>query len=85
MTTCDPAVVRGTRLRLWAEHLQLGEAEIDGDPSVVIDQWWRPIAVREHARRQAGAAPSRRLTLLPAVSRRTERLAGPLRGLLVDG
>lgn len=85
VTTSDPAVVRGTRLRLWAEHLQLGAAEIDGDPSVVIDQWWRPIAVREHARRQAGAAPSRRLTLLPAVSRRTERLAGPLRGLLVDG
>ena len=85
VTTCDPELARGTRLRLWSEHLQADPGTIDGDPHTVIDHHWRPISSREHARRQAGEPPTHRLALLPAVSRRTERLAGPLRGLLVDG
>jgi phosphatidylserine/phosphatidylglycerophosphate/cardiolipin synthase-like enzyme len=85
VTTCDPALARETRLRLWAEHLQAEPEEIDGDPHTVIDRFWRPISSRELARRQAGKPPTHRLALLPAVSRRTERLAGPVRGLLVDG
>ena len=83
--TCDPALARGTRLRLWSEHLQADPGDIDGDPRAVIDEYWRPISTREHARQHAGARPTHRLALLSAVSRRTERLAGPLRGLLVDG
>ncbi len=85
MISQDPGLARDTRIRLWAEHLQLDPSDLDDDPCAVIDRHWRPTAVEEHERRQAGAAPAHRLSLLPAVSRRAERLAGPLRGLLVDG
>jgi phosphatidylserine/phosphatidylglycerophosphate/cardiolipin synthase-like enzyme len=81
----DPERVRETRLRLWAEHLQLPEAEISGDPAKVIDSQWRPIAEAQARLTLAGAPRTHRLTLLPNLSRRAERLQGPLRGLLVDG
>jgi hypothetical protein len=42
--TCDPALARDTRLRLWAAHLEHDIDEIAGDPSTVIDELWRPIA-----------------------------------------
>ncbi len=83
--TCDPRLARETRLRLWAEHLQLEQSAIEGDPCAVIDEHWRPNAVAERAHRQDGAPPRHRLSELPAVSRRAARLGGPLRGLLVDG
>jgi phosphatidylserine/phosphatidylglycerophosphate/cardiolipin synthase-like enzyme len=83
--TCDPRIARDTRLRLWAEHLQLEVSEVDDEPHTVIDKRWRPIATEELAHRRGGAPPSHRLSLLPAVSRRAARLGGPLRGLLVDG
>ncbi|HEY0816214.1 MAG TPA: phospholipase D family protein [Pseudonocardia sp.] len=83
--TCDPALARDTRLRLWAEHLQVEPSDVDGEPHVVVDKLWRPTATEELARRRNGARPHHRLSLLPAVSRRTARLGGPLRGLLVDG
>jgi phosphatidylserine/phosphatidylglycerophosphate/cardiolipin synthase-like enzyme len=81
----DPALVRDTRLRLWSEHLQRAESEVSGDPADVIDRLWRPIAVAQAALENNGARRSHRLALLPHVSRRAERLSGPLRGLLVDG
>ncbi len=74
MVTDDPVVARDTRLRLWSEHLQRPVHEIDGNPAEVVDNMWRP------AMEGKG-----RLTDLPRVSRRAERLQGPLRGLLVDG
>ena len=81
----DPDQVRGTRLRLWSEHLQLPEAEISADPAKVIDALWRPIATEQAQLARVGAPRTHRLTLLPSLSRRAERLQGPLRGLLVDG
>jgi phosphatidylserine/phosphatidylglycerophosphate/cardiolipin synthase-like enzyme len=81
----DPEQVRATRLRLWAEHLQLPEAEISGDPAEIIDTSWRPTATEQAQLIQASSPRTHRLTLLPILSRRAERLQGPLRGLLVDG
>jgi phosphatidylserine/phosphatidylglycerophosphate/cardiolipin synthase-like enzyme len=76
LVTDDAEVIRETRLRLWAEHLERPVSDVDGDPADVVDTLWRPFAERHD---------SHRLTLLPGVSRRSGRLQGPLRGLLVDG
>ncbi|QNK83438.1 phospholipase [Nakamurella sp. PAMC28650] len=83
--TLDPTLARRTRLRLWAEHLELGMDVIDGDPTNVIDRYWKPVAEEQLARTRTGRPQNRRVMTLPAVSRRSERLAGPARGLLVDG
>ena len=85
VVTCDAELARGTRLRLWAEHLQLPLSEISRDPTRVVDELWKPIAEEQDARRRRGEPPTHRLCLLPHVSRRTRRLLGPLQGLLVDG
>ncbi|MFZ0214643.1 MAG: phospholipase D family protein [Candidatus Dormiibacterota bacterium] len=85
VVTCDATLVRETRLQLWAEHLQAPFGEFDGDPAQAIDQVWRPLAEEQLRRSQAGEPRTHRLSLLPGVSRRTERLFGPMRGLLVDG
>jgi phosphatidylserine/phosphatidylglycerophosphate/cardiolipin synthase-like enzyme len=85
IVTCDEQVARGTRLRLWAEHLERKEADVSGDPARVVDELWKPIAKEQLERRQAGLPPTHRLCLLPGVSSRTKRLLGPLQGLLVDG
>jgi phosphatidylserine/phosphatidylglycerophosphate/cardiolipin synthase-like enzyme len=68
----DEELVRGTRLRLWREHLR--RDDVDGAPHEVVDEKWRPTA-----------AAGGQLALLPHVSRRTRRFLGPLNGLLVDG
>ena len=83
--TQDPALARSTRLRLWAEHLQQPESDIDGDPVEVIDTQWKPRAEDQLQLDLAGGAATHRLIRLAAVSRRSERLMGPARGLLVDG
>ena len=85
VVACDAAVVRRTRLQLWAEHLDRPVEEIDHDPTAVIDEVWRPIAEEQLHRHNSGLALTHRLMQLPAVSRRAKRLEGPLRGLLVDG
>ena len=82
----DQDVVRSTRLRLWAEHLELPRAKPSAaTPQAVIDRHWRPTAEEQLARRQAGQPLTHRLVQLPHLSRRSERLLGPLQGLLVDG
>lgn len=83
--TCDADLARRTRLELWAEHLELPVDQVDGDPARVIDELWRPIAEDQLARQRASLPATHRLLHLPAVSRRTKRLIGPMRGLLVDG
>jgi len=85
VVSCDPDLARRTRMRLWAEHLQLSLDEVAGDPIALIDHVWRPIAEEQLQRRLAGEPPTHRLVRLAAVSRRTKRLLGPVRGLLVDG
>jgi phosphatidylserine/phosphatidylglycerophosphate/cardiolipin synthase-like enzyme len=81
----DPDLVRETRLRLWAEHLDRPAEEVSGDPTHVIDELWRPLAEEQLARREADAPLTHKLLRLPHVSRRTRRLLGPLQGFVVDG
>ena len=85
LVTLDAGLARSTRLRLWAEHLGRPEAEIAGDPTTIIDEIWKLLAEEQLARSRRGDPPTHRLARLAAVSRRTERLMGPARGLLVDG
>jgi phosphatidylserine/phosphatidylglycerophosphate/cardiolipin synthase-like enzyme len=81
----DPALVREVRLRLWEEHLERPRGEIDGDPSRVFDELWKPLAEERLERRRRDGWADGKLTLLPHVSRRSEALWGPLNGLFVDG
>jgi phosphatidylserine/phosphatidylglycerophosphate/cardiolipin synthase-like enzyme len=85
VVTCDPAVARETRLRLWSEHLESSIEEVSGDPARVIDGMWRPIAEEQRARLERGQALTHRLRELPGVSRRSMALLGPLDSLVVDG
>jgi phosphatidylserine/phosphatidylglycerophosphate/cardiolipin synthase-like enzyme len=76
LVTDDAALARNVRERLWSEHLAL---DCTGrDPVEVIETDWRRVIAAPPPHRQ----PLRRL---PAVSRRSARLLGPLKGLVVDG
>jgi phosphatidylserine/phosphatidylglycerophosphate/cardiolipin synthase-like enzyme len=82
----EPTLARGTRKRLWAEHLELPLEQVVGaDPSRLVDERWHPIAEEQLERRRRGAPLAHRLVKLPGVSRRSRRLLGPLQGLVVDG
>jgi phosphatidylserine/phosphatidylglycerophosphate/cardiolipin synthase-like enzyme len=86
VVTDDPVLARATRERLWSEHLQLPASVIaDADPVEVVDRHWRPTAMEQLRRRDAGQPPSHRLIALPGVSRRSRRLLGPLEELFDDG
>jgi phosphatidylserine/phosphatidylglycerophosphate/cardiolipin synthase-like enzyme len=86
VVTDDEALARDTRLRLWAEHLEVDkEAIADDEPRTVIDERWRPIAAEQLDRLHSDAAPTHRLVALPGVSRRSRRLLGPLANLIDDG
>jgi phosphatidylserine/phosphatidylglycerophosphate/cardiolipin synthase-like enzyme len=84
IVTEDPALARDTRERLWAEHLEVGREEVGGDPTPVIDSMWKPLAREQLERSRSGQPPTRRLTLLPGISKRSGLLLGPLQGLTVD-
>ena len=81
----DPALARGTRLRLWAEHLELPAHLIPADPIEAIDELWKPISRDQLDRRNDGRSLTHRLVRLPNVSKRTRRMLGPIDSLLVDG
>jgi phosphatidylserine/phosphatidylglycerophosphate/cardiolipin synthase-like enzyme len=85
VVTHDTALARQTRHRLWAEHLELSIEQVAGEPATVIDDYWKPIGKEQLERRQAGEPLTHRLVWLAHVSRRSERLLGPLQGLLLDG
>jgi phosphatidylserine/phosphatidylglycerophosphate/cardiolipin synthase-like enzyme len=85
VVTCDAALARDTRLRLWSEHLQRPLEEVSGPAVRVVDELWKPIAEEQARRRDDGLPPTHRLCLLPQVSRRTRRLLGPVNGFFVDG
>lgn len=86
VVTDDPALARSTRLRLWAEHLELAQSELeDESPARTVDERWRPVAAEQLRRMHSGEAPTHRLLELPGVSRRSRRLLGPLVGLVDDG
>jgi phosphatidylserine/phosphatidylglycerophosphate/cardiolipin synthase-like enzyme len=52
VVTCDERLVRETRLRLWAEHLEASPDELQGDPVELIDTRWKPIARLPHVSRR---------------------------------
>ena len=80
VVTDDPGLARETRLRLWAEHLEVDmEAIADDEPRTVIDDRWRPIAAEQLDRLRSDDAPTHRLLALPGVSRRSRRLLGSAR------
>jgi phosphatidylserine/phosphatidylglycerophosphate/cardiolipin synthase-like enzyme len=81
----DEQVVRDARLRLWSEHLERPAEELSGDPAALVDELWRPLALRNAEHRLAHGWTPHRLVRLPHVSRRSEALRGPINGLLVDG
>jgi len=85
VVTCDAALARAARIRLWSEHLEASPAELQGDPVDIIDSLWKPIAAEQQARREAGEPMTHRLARLPHVSKRLRRLLGPLNGVVVDG
>lgn len=86
VVTDDAQLVRDTRERLWAEHLELPLDEVRGrEPRTLVDEYWIPIAHEQRRREREGAEPTRRLIALPGVSRRSRRLLGPLTGLVDDG
>ena len=85
IVTDDVSLVRSTRLRLWAEHLERSTDDVSGDPTELVDRVWRPIADEQLERQSKGLPLTHRLMRLEHVSRRSDRLRGPLQGLLVDG
>jgi phosphatidylserine/phosphatidylglycerophosphate/cardiolipin synthase-like enzyme len=85
VVTDDAGLARATRVRLWAEHLELEPAAIaDRPPAAVVDEHWRPIAAEQLRRLEADRPATHRLVALPGVSRRSARLLGPLTGLVDD-
>ena len=85
IVTHDADLARQTRLRLWAEHLEVEVEELPPDPIQVIDELWKPISEEQLRRRNLGQPLSHRLVRLPHVSRRSARALGPVTGVLVDG
>jgi phosphatidylserine/phosphatidylglycerophosphate/cardiolipin synthase-like enzyme len=85
LVTHDSGLATKTRLRLWAEHLELPTDRIPRDATRAIDELWKPISSEQLQRRNQGQALTHRLVRLPHLSRRSGRALGPLSGLLVDG
>ncbi|MGA9859477.1 MAG: phospholipase D family protein [Solirubrobacteraceae bacterium] len=86
VVTDDAELARQTRVRLWAEHLEMDEAEVRAaSPVTLVDERWRPIAHEQLQRHESGEPPTHRLLELPGASRRSARLLGPINGLLADG
>jgi phosphatidylserine/phosphatidylglycerophosphate/cardiolipin synthase-like enzyme len=82
---CDGHLVRQTRIRLWAEHLERDLADLSGEPTQIIDKLWRQIAQAEKQREDNGEPAQHRLLELTGVSRRSMALLGPLQAFVVDG
>jgi phosphatidylserine/phosphatidylglycerophosphate/cardiolipin synthase-like enzyme len=85
IVTDDAELACATRLRLWAEHLERSVEDVAGDPAGLVDSVWRPIAEEQLERERSGLPVTHRLMRLEHVSRRSDRLRGPLQGLFVDG
>ena len=86
VVSCDPALARETRLRLWSEHLERPDrADLRGARgrdrrAVAADR-----TKSSCERRRRGEPATHRLLELAGVSKRSMALLGPIQGLLVDG
>ena len=85
LVTHDARIARDVRLRLWSEHLERPVDAVAGNVTEVIDNLWKPLSREQRARYERRAPLTHRLVELPGISRRSGRLLGPLKGLLVDG
>lgn len=85
VVSLDEPLAHDTRLRLWAEHLQVPVEELDRPAHEVVDQVWHQQCREQEAARKAGAEPVHRIQYVEGASRRTSRLRGPVMGLVVDG
>jgi len=81
----DEGLATALRKRLWAEHLECAESDLDAPVDEVVDERWLPRAEEQLQRLSDGLPPTRRLSRLPHVSRRSRGIFGPLNGLFVDG
>ena len=81
----DAGLATALRKKLWAEHLECAESDLDAPVHEIVDERWLPRAEEQLHRLAGGSAPTRRLARLPHVSRRTRGVLGPLNGLFVDG
>jgi len=81
----DEDLATALRKQLWAEHLECEESDLDAPVHKVVDERWLPRAEEQLHRLSSGHPPTRRLSRLPHVSRRSRGVFGPLNGLLVDG
>ena len=63
-----------TRLRLWAEHLELPLDQIPADPIEAIDELWKPISKEQLERR---SRPSAHASARPAAERLAANPAHP--------
>lgn len=80
----DTSLAQRTRRMLWAEHLETTPEALGASPTRVIDEWWWPVAEEQLRRRRHGIR-THRVIRLEHVTRRSDRLVGPLQNLLVDG
>ena len=85
VVSLDPNLARGTRLRLWSEHLEVPESELEGDATAIVDELWRPTAKAQLDNLENGRPLTHRLVMLPGISRRTRRLSGALKSRVYDG
>ena len=83
--TTDADLIERTRHRLWAEHLEMSEEDVSGEPATVFERYWSPISREQAEKREAKVPMTHRLARLPHVSRRSARLKGPIQSLFVDG
>jgi hypothetical protein len=61
VVSCDPALARGTRMRLWSEHLERPADAVGGDSTQVVDELWEPIALEQLERRERDEPATHRL------------------------
>jgi phosphatidylserine/phosphatidylglycerophosphate/cardiolipin synthase-like enzyme len=83
VVTLDEGLARRTRLTLWEEHLET--PDVDGDPTRLIDELWRPTAKEQLELLQAHRPLTHRLVMLPGVSRRARRITGVVQSRIYDG
>ena len=83
IVTLDEQLARRTRLQLWEEHLET--PDVDGDPTRVVDELWRPIATEQLEHLEHRRPLTHRLVMLPGVSRRARRISGVFEARVYDG
>ena len=67
VVTHNEEIVRATRLRLWAEHLERDEKDVAGSTAAIVDELWRPIATEQLHRIEQGEPLTHRRVRLPGV------------------